>query len=422
MAMSESTVELVEPVTEEIRPTASSRSTTHSTGSVPSSSGRGLKVLHVYKTFLPDSIGGLEQSISHLVQATQALGVSNRILSLSRDPNPRFRIWHGAEHYRFRRTIDLASNAMSIELMMNFGPHVTWADIVHFHFPWPFGDMLHYAWRVKKPTVVTYHSDIVRQRNWMRLYQPLMRSFLGSVTRIVATSPNYLKTSDVLQQFAEKTEVIPLGLDEKFYPSPRVSVRTRWKAALGEGFFLFIGVIRYYKGLHILLDAVAGTNLPVVIVGAGPIEQELRIKASRMKLNNVRFLGPVPEEDKVALLELSGAVVFPSHLRSEAFGLTLLEGAMHSRPLISSEIGTGTSFINLHEKTGIVVRPGNPAELRSAMLRLAASEELRNQLGANARARFLELFTSDRMGHRYFNLYQSIDAVERNALRVPFYN
>jgi len=408
MAMSESTVELVEPVTEEIRPTASSRSTTHSTGSVPSASGRGLKVLHVYKTFLPDSIGGLEQSISHLVQATQALGVSNRILSLSRDPNPGVRHWYGAEHYRFHRTIDLASNAMSIELMLKFGPHLRWTDIVHFHFPWPFGDMLHFAWRVEKPTVVTYHSDIVRQRNWMRLYQPLRDRFLGSVSRIVATSPNYVQTSEVLRKFPDKTSVIPLGLDEKGYPSVRPSVHERWRAALGEGFFLFIGVIRYYKGLHILLDAVRDTKLPVVIVGAGPIEQELRVKARRMGLDTVRFLGALPEEDKIALLQLSGAVVFPSHLRSEAFGLTLVEGAMHSRPLISSEIGTGTSFVNVDGETGIVVPPSDSDALRAAMLRIHADPKLARTLGQNARRRFLERFSANEMARQYASLYREI--------------
>jgi len=408
MAMSESTVDLIEPVAEVIRPAVSSHVTTPSTGSAPPSPARGLKVLHVYKTFLPDSIGGLEQSISHLVQTTQALGVSNRILSLSRDPVPRIGHWHGAEHHRFRRTIDLASNAMSVELMMRFGPHVDWADIIQFHFPWPFGDMLHYAWRVKKPTVVTYHSDIVRQRNWMRLYQPLMNRFLGSVSRIVATSPNYLKTSDVLRNFLDKTTVIPLGLDERDYPVIRPSVKDRWRAALGEGFFLFIGVIRYYKGLHILLDAVEGTNLPVVIIGAGPIEQELRVKATRMGLDRVRFLGALPEEDKVALLQLSGAVVFPSHLRSEAFGLTLVEGAMHSRPLISSEIGTGTSFVNVDGETGFVVSPGDPAALRKAMLRLHGDPALRHRLGENARKRFLDFFRAIDMGHKYADLYCEI--------------
>jgi glycosyltransferase involved in cell wall biosynthesis len=63
-------------------------------------------------------------------------------------------------------------------------------------------------------------------------------------------------------------------------------------------------VLRYYKGLHILLDAVANTDYPVVIVGAGPIEQELKDHAERLGLKNVMFVGAVDELDKVALLKL----------------------------------------------------------------------------------------------------------------------
>ena len=61
----------------------------------------------------------------------------------------------------------------------------------------------------------------------------------------------------------------------------------------------------------------------------------------------------------MALLALSYAILFPSHLRSEAFGISLLEGAMFGKPLISSEIGTGTTYINIDGKTGVVVPPSD---------------------------------------------------------------
>lgn len=104
------------------------------------------------------------------------------------------------------------------------------------------------------------------------------------------------------------------------------------------------------------LDAVQGTDYPVVIVGSGPVEAELKAHASRLGLRIVHFLGALPDEDKVALLRLCYAVVFPSHLRSEAFGISLLEGAMYGKPLISSEISTGTSYINVSEVFGVAER------------------------------------------------------------------
>ena len=369
---------------------------------------RSLRVLHVYKTFLPDSVGGLENAIAQIALSTRRLGIETRVLSLSRGGRPAVDKYLCAEHYRYRETLSLASNAMSLQLLRRFGRHVQWADVVHYHFPWPFADLLHLVWRVRKPSVITYHSDIVRQRRLLALYRPLMRRFLDRVDRIVATSPNYLQTSEVLQSYADKASVIPIGLDPACYPATDPRVLARWRQALGKDFFLFIGVIRYYKGLHILLDALAATPLPTVIVGSGPIEQELRERARRAGMSHVTFLGQVPEEDKVALLELAAAVVFPSHLRSEAFGVTLLEGAMFGKPLISSEIGTGTSYVNIDGVTGIVVPPGDPAALRAAMLRLAVDADLRRRMGEAARRRFEEYFTAGRMAQAYVDEYHQL--------------
>lgn len=376
---------------------------------------RPIRVLHVYKTFLPDSVGGLENAIAQMTVSTRRLGIEARVVSLTRGGHPPVERYRQPEHYRYRQTLSLASNAMSLRLLRHFGRHVEWADVIHYHFPWPFADLLHLAWRVRKPSVVTYHSDIVRQRKLMALYQPLMRRFLDRVDLIVATSPNYLQTSEVLQRYASKTTVIPIGLDPAGYPATTPDALARWRAQIGENFFLFIGVIRYYKGLHILLDALAGTPLPTVIVGSGPIEQELRQHAERAGLRHVTFLGTVTEEDKAALLELSAAVVFPSHLRSEAFGVTLLEGAMFSKPLISSEIGTGTSYINIDGETGIVVPPGDPVALREAMLRLANNSTLRARMGAAARRRFEERFTADRMARAYVDAYLDLTARVRRV-------
>ena len=64
---------------------------------------------------------------------------------------------------------------------------------------------------------------------------------------------------------------------------------------------------------------------------------------------------------------MSYAIVFPSHLRSEAFGISAGQGAMYGKPMISSEIGTGTSYINNHNETGLVVPPSNPQAFREAM-------------------------------------------------------
>ena len=212
----------------------------------------------------------------------------------------------------------------------------------------------------------------------------------------------------MLEQYRDKVSVIPIGLDKTSYPAASPEKLRYWRERIGPKFFLFVGVIRYYKGLHILLEAARGTDLPIVIVGAGPIEAELRDQAAELGLINIRFLGRLPEADKVALLELSYAVVFPSHLRSEAFGISLLEGAMYGKPMISSEIGTGTSYINIHNETGLVVPPSHPQAFREAMRTLWENPERAAAMGVKAEARYRQLFTADEMGRKWTALYQEL--------------
>lgn len=374
-----------------------------------------MRVLHVYKTFLPETLGGLEQAIFQIVRSTASRDCQVRVLSLGPQTLPPREICPFAEHWRYRRTMSFASNDISLSLLGHFGRHVDWASVIHYHFPWPFADALHLLWRVRKPAMATYHSDIVRQQALLRLYRPLMSRFLRRVDRIVATSPNYLASSPVLKEFADKAAVIPIGLDARTYPELEPQRVEHWRAVLGEDFFLFVGVLRYYKGLHILLDACKGFGGRVVIVGAGPIESELRARARAEDLHNVCFLGFVPEEDKMALLHLCRGVVFPSHLRSEAFGVSLLEGAMRGRPMISSEIGTGTSFVNIHGETGLVVPAGDASAFRRAMETLLNDANLAATMGQRARQRFLAHFQAEDAGRAYLAEYERLTSSSNEA-------
>ncbi len=379
-----------------------------------------MKVLHFYKTYYPDSVGGVEQVIFQIASGVADLGVSTDVLSLSSDAAPHPFNLGSHTAYKAKLDLQIASTGFSLSAFRKFSALAKQADIVHYHFPWPFMDMVHLASHLDKPSLVTYHSDIVRQAFLFQLYRPLMSRFLKSVDSIVATSPNYLHSSPVLQQFQDKTQVIPIGLDKPAYPKPSQDTHDHWQQRFGERFFLFVGVLRYYKGLHILLEAMKGAPYKLVVIGAGPVEHELKAQAMRDGLDNVFFVGAVSDEDKVALLNLCYAVTFPSNLRSEAFGISLLEGAMYGKPMISSEIGTGTSYININNQTGLVVPPSNPLAFRQAMDHLWAHPELAQQMGSEAEKRYWEHFTAKRMAENYNDLYrQLLEQRNQNSGRDP---
>lgn len=366
-----------------------------------------MKILHVYKVYFPDAQSGVAQMIRHLAQGDDQ-DVDHTVFALTTGAKKH----SGAERianvdvYRPRAQFSLYSTPISFTSLGMFCLAVQQADLIHYHFPWPFADVLHYMARVNKPAVLTYHSDIVKQSRIYPLYRPLMKKFLGQMRAVVATSPNYVSTSAVLNEYAKKTVVIPIGLDQIAAAQPEHIAQ--WRERLGQGFFLFVGGIRYYKGLSYLLDAAKGAGFRVVIAGDGSHLGELRRQVVQQKLDNVHLLGEVSDEDKCALYELCSAVVFPSHLRSEAFGVTLVEGAMFGKPLISAEIGTGTSYVNIDGVTGLVVPPCDAADLRRAMERLHEDAALAMRLGDAARARYTNNFTAGLMRKRYKKLYQQV--------------
>jgi glycosyltransferase involved in cell wall biosynthesis len=366
-----------------------------------------MRVLHFYKDAVPESMGGIEQLIHQLARGTAAHGVVSDVFALSRGPAPDTSAYGYCSH-RARLNLQVASMGVSLGAIPRFAQLARSADVVHFHFPWPYMDVVHFLTRHGKPTVVTYHSDIVRQQRLLTLYRPLRDRFLGSMGRIVATSPNYVASSPVLQQHAAKVDVIPIGLDRASYPVPAAARLQAWRERMGPRFFLFVGVLRYYKGLDFLLQALAGQPWPVAIVGGGPLLAPLQAQAAALGLRHVHFLGRLPDEDKMALLQLAEALLFPSHLRSEAFGISLLEAAMLGKPMVSCEIGTGTSWINLDGQTGLVVPPADPAALRAAISRLWKEPALAARLGAGAQARFEATFTVQRMVQSHVDLYDRL--------------
>ena len=257
-----------------------------------------MRVLHVYRTYFPQTQGGLEEVIRQICLNTRRHGVESRVLCVSPSVAPRVVRRAEAVVYRAKLHVEVASCSVSLQMLPMYRRLLQWADIVHYHFPWPFADVLHFLAGVRVPTVLTYHSDIVRQRLLAQIYAPLRTRFFNAIDRIVCTSPNYFATSTVLQRFEKRVDVVPIGLDPKSYPPVAHGEVEAARAQFGEGFFLFVGVLRYYKCLHILLDAIQGAPYRVVIVGSGPTEAELKQQAADLGLTNVVFAGHVSDQDE----------------------------------------------------------------------------------------------------------------------------
>lgn len=365
-----------------------------------------MKILQIYKTYTPDTFGGIEQVIKALYLETSKLGATHTLLTTSK--HPRQDAIDGLPIVRLKNTIELASCPFSLQFFRKFKSIAEAHDLLHFHYPWPFADFTQVVRSVDRPALVTFHADALKHPLLHKLYGPFQTAFLRQVERIVPTSLPLLETSKTLAPFRDKCTVIPLGIDPASYPKVSKNSLQHWKAKLGQGFVLFVGVLRHYKGLTTLLEAASYLNLPVVIAGTGPLQTELQALVLQKHLKQVHLLGSVSEEDKIALYSLCQMVVLPSHSRAEAFGVSLLEGLMHRKPLISTELGTGTSYVNQHGKTGLVIPPNDPPALADAITQLHANPVLAQIMGDTGHTWFLEHFQSAIMGQRYFQLYQQL--------------
>ncbi|GAL37527.1 glycosyltransferase [Vibrio maritimus] len=341
-----------------------------------------MKVLHVYRTCYPETRGGVEQVIRYITQGCQEYGVQSKVLSVSHNDSYSVEV-QGTEVILCKADMEIASNSFSFQLFSEFKRLAQWADIIHFHYPWPTGDLL-FLFNKDKPSIVTYHSDIIKQKWLKKVYKPLETFFLNNVDAIVATSPQYQKQSPNLLKYCKKTHVIPLAVDPKDYISPD----TNWSnddqySFLENDYFLFVGVLRYYKGLGYLLDASKKTDATIVIAGDGPLYDELQQRITKENIQNVILTGYISDSEKLKLIANCKAFVFPSHIRSEAFGVSLIEAQMLKKAIISCDISTGTSYVNIHGETGLVVPPGKADSLTNAIEELNRDSQKRSKFGQN---------------------------------------
>jgi glycosyltransferase involved in cell wall biosynthesis len=371
-----------------------------------------LSVLNVYKTYFPDPPGGIQEAIKQLCLASSQFSIKNTVFSLSPNNSPSLITRQEALVVREKSWLAPAScDIGGYSAFKTYSSLAKRSDIIHYLHPWPFADLLNLSAPTNKPKVLTYVSDVVRQKHLNTLYSPLMWKHLQNMDVIIANCPAYADTSPILSNklIRDKVRIIPLGIDDASYLTESDdSILSKGMIEEDEPYFLFLGVHRYYKGLHNLINAAQYTSAKIIIAGSGPKTDELISQANKLNLRNVIFMGQVSDAEKISLIKHCRAFILPSHLRSEAYGMVLVEASLMSKPLISCEIGTGTSYINLNDQTGFVVNPNAPHELAEAINQLFKDQSLAIKMGNNARNRYEQLFSGPAMGKAYADLYHQL--------------
>jgi rhamnosyl/mannosyltransferase len=281
------------------------------------------------------------------------------------------------------------------------------ADIIHIHWPNPTAVAAYFASRHRGRLVMTYHSDVVRQKTLARVIRPLLTAALKRADAVIVTSRRYAETSSVLRSFIHKCRVIPFGLDSALYEAFDRARAGHIRAEYGPRLLLAVGRHVYYKGFEYLIAAMRDVRGKVLMAGDGPLRSRLAALTARHGVDDrVVFLGEV--DDLVPYYHAADAVVLPSITRNEAFGIVQMEAMACGRPVINTALDSTVPLVSLHGKTGLTVTPKNVEELASAMNLLLDDERLRLQYGTAARRRVETEFTAERMTSRTLDLYRQI--------------
>lgn len=368
------------------------------------------RVLHVTKAYWPH-LGGVETVVRQLAEGAVNRGWEAKVLCMGSEPD--MACLNGVDIHRVKARSHLGSAPLSPEFVSEFKKLLDWADVVHFQVPNPMGELafLLAGKGRARLALCTYQSDPIRPKWAVPFYHPILRAFLRKCDEIVATSPAYTRSSIILSPLSTRVKIIPLGVDPVFFKGIGDSTRERVRQKIA-GFHspigLFIGRHVYYKGLDTLIRALRFVpEISLVIVGDGPLKKDLLDLSTELGLEErVSFLPSLPADEYPAIFGCADFLVLPSVERTEAFGLVGLEAMAAGLPVITTELGTGTSFYNQDGVTGLVVPPGSVEKLVEALRLLASDRELRGTMGCRAKEQ-VQRFTVDRMMTSYLEIYEA---------------
>ncbi len=368
------------------------------------------RIVHVYKDFWPPVLGGIERSINWMIQSTGG-EFDYSVLVNSRQRESRKQRWNGIPVYK----VGEYGRVLSAPLSPSFPRTMKRlkADIWHFHLPNPTADVSWLLSRPKGKVVATYHSDVVRQKWAMAVYKPFLDQFLKNCDAILPTSPLLVQYSEVLKKFEDKCHPIPLGMpmmpfersEEKANRGREIKRRFGYRPLM-----IFVGKLRYYKGLQFMVSAMRGISKgDLLIIGDGPEREKLGRLVEEFKLEDrVHFLGELSDQEVIDHLFAADVFVMPSHLTSEAYGLSQIEAMACGLPVISCKLKTGVPYVNLHGLTGLSVEPANDVALAEAANKLLNDDRLRFKLGETAMRRAHDEFSLYAMGTRLKKIYRKV--------------
>jgi rhamnosyl/mannosyltransferase len=266
----------------------------------------------------------------------------------------------------------------------------------------------------KIPRIITWHSDIIKQKHLLKLYKPFQRhSILQAKAVIAATQAHFISSQQIPSEYPQKNRhVIPFGMDfgKMILTHETANHAKKIRSQAADKFIVFsLGRHVSYKGFDVLIEAMKNANAYLILGGEGPLTQQLKEQVYALRLTNkVHFTGRIQDKDLPAYYHACDVFCLPSVSSAEAFGIVQLEAMSCGKPVICSQLHNGVNEINPHMKTGLTVPASNHNLLADAINKLQNNFELRKLLGSYAKNHALENFSISNMIRQHIQLYKTV--------------
>jgi rhamnosyl/mannosyltransferase len=263
--------------------------------------------------------------------------------------------------------------------------------------------------------VITWHSDIVKQKKLLQFYQPFLKNIIKRADAIIAATPAHFSSSEQLIKWGnpDRFFVVPYGINADSFTSlapGAIAINSIKEKYQPEKIIFAVGRHVYYKGYEYLIRAMKDiANTILLLGGTGPLTDQLKNLANSLHLEKrIVFLGCIPEDQLASYYHAADVFCLPSVEKSEAFGLVQLEAMACKKPVICCELHNGVTYVNQNGITGLVVPPRDPFALAQAINTLLQDEQLRLKMGANGYNRVITEFTQEKMWQETLNVYNKI--------------
>lgn len=288
-------------------------------------------------------------------------------------------------------------------------------DVIHIHMPNPIVSLAPLIYPTRAKIVLHWHCDIVKknQQFFKKFYNPFQNLLLKKAISIIGTSENYAFYSKDLKKFHNKLSIVPIGIDNSYLIQDKERIREIKETYKGKKIVFSLGRLSYYKGFKFLIEAAKYLNEDTVVLigGCGEQEQELKDLVSKLDLTEkVKFLGRVSDKDMGSYYGAADVFCLPSPIRTEAFGVVLLEAMSLGVPIVACKIpGSGVSWVNKDNVTGFNVPIEDPKSMAEAITKIITDDSLNQSFRKNAFDRYKSLFTSDKMIESIKYIYKNIN-------------